>query len=347
MTTQTMHAVLWQGPDALRETQVDRPTRRPGEAIVKIEISGLCGTDFSILHGTHPRATAPLIIGHEITGRVVDTDAASLLGRRVAVLPLISCGECVPCRAGLAHVCERLGLFGIDKPGALAEYAAFPVERLVPVSDNVPLRAAGLIEPLAVAVHAVARSGLAGGETVAVFGAGPIGILTALVARHAGAARIVVVEPSAERRAAAEALGFIVVPASDDSSTVVRETLGGGAQLVFDTAAHPSVTPHLTRTAAVRGTIVVVGVYKRPTEVDLQTVTFTELTLIGVRVYTADDFRDAVALVESGALGLDRLPVAVFGLDAVPAAFEAAASAGAALKVFVAANDDARAEVQS
>ncbi|MBN6191136.1 alcohol dehydrogenase catalytic domain-containing protein [Aneurinibacillus sp. BA2021] len=346
MNGNSMRAAIWEGPDLVRIADAPRPALRAGESLVHVELTGLCGTDFSILHGTHPRAAAPLIPGHEVTGRVVSGDDPELHGRRVAVLPLLSCGTCTPCRDGLAHVCERLGLYGIDEPGGLAEFAAFPHDRLFPVDDAVPVRTAALIEPLAVAVHAVRRSGLTGGETVAVFGAGPIGILTALVAQHYGARRILVVEPGDDRRALAETLGFETLPATDDAAEAIRAAIPGGARIVFDSAAHPSVARQLPRAAAVRGTIVLVGVYKKPVELDLQAVTFTEQTLVGVRVYTTADFRDAVGLVESDALGLERLPVSVYDLAETTQAFAEATSAGSALKVLVAPDTVAAAEAQ-
>ncbi len=333
----TMKAVLWDAPERLRVASVPRPSSADGESLVRIEFTGLCGTDFSILHGSHPRATAPLIMGHEIVGRIVDSTDERLRDRRVAVLPLLSCGACAPCRAGHTHVCERLGLYGIDAPGGLAEFAVFPDDRLFPLDDAVSATVAALVEPLAVAAHAVSRSGLTGGETVAVFGAGPIGILTALVARHRGAEKVVVVEPSSERRTVAEQLGFPTLPAGETAADDVRAQLGGRADVVFDTAAHPSVALRLPHAAAVRGTIVLVGVYKQPTPFDLQAVTFAEQSVVGVRVYTTDDFRDAVELIRSDALGLDRIPVAIFELDRASEAFSAATSAGAALKVLVGA----------
>ncbi|MEV8170531.1 alcohol dehydrogenase catalytic domain-containing protein [Microbacterium sp. NPDC077486] len=330
-----MKAVLWEGPDRLKIASLPRPSTAAGASLVRIEYTGLCGTDFSILHGSHPRATAPLVMGHEIVGRVVETGDERLRGRRVAVLPLLSCGVCAPCRAGHTHVCERLGLYGIDEPGGLAEFAVFPDDRLFPLNDVVPARVAALVEPLAVAVHAVSRSGLTGAETVVVFGAGPIGILTALVARHRGAGPVVVVEPSAERRTVAEELGFRTLSAGETAADNIRALFGGGADIVFDTAAHPSVALHLPRAAAIRGTIVLVGVYKQPTPFDLQAVTFAEQSMVGVRVYTTADFREAVEIIQSDALGLERLPVSTFGLDGASAAFAAATSAGAALKVLV------------
>lgn len=332
-----MTAAVWTGPDRIEIHQVPVPELPAGSALVRIEYTGLCGTDFSILQGTHPRAQTPLIMGHEITG-VVEVPAAGgpPAGTRVTVEPLITCGQCRPCLEGTPHVCRNLGLYGIDAPGSLAEFVALPAGALIPVAQHVPAREAALAEPLAVAVHAVDRSGLQGGEHVLVFGAGPIGILTALVARYSGAASVLIAEPNKGRAAAARALGFETVTAdADPVQTVIANTGGNGADIVFDTAGQPAVAAMLPAASRARGTIVLVGVYKKPAEVDLQAVTFSELTVIGVRVYTRIDVERAVGLLEDDALGLSRLAVQVFALADTALAFDLAMSPGPVLKVLI------------
>lgn len=324
-----MRAAVWTGPDALEVREIERPVPPEGWVLLRSELTGLCGTDFSIVAGSHPRAAAPLVPGHEITGVVeVTAPGGPAVGTRVTVEPLISCGECHPCQHGETHVCQRLGLYGIDLPGSLAEYVAVPVDKVVPFAAGVTARQAAFAEPLAVAVHAVSRSGLAPGQRVLVFGAGPIGVLTALVARHAGAGEVWISEPSPARSSLARSLGFPAPLAGVDHA----------ADVVFDSAAVPAVAAQLPRAARVRGTIVLVGVYKKPVELDLQAVTFAEQTLVGVRVYTRADVERAVELIEQDALGLDRLPVAVHPLEAVEAAFTQAMSAGEVLKVLVSAD---------
>lgn len=338
MTPQmSMRAAVLVAPERIEIQQVERPRPPHGWSLVRVEYTGLCGTDFSILHGTHPRALPPLIMGHEITGVVeISTDDGPKPGTRVVVEPLISCGACGPCRRGEAHVCRRLGLYGIDLAGSLAEYVALPNSALIPVSSTVPALHAALTEPLAVAVHAVARSGMRSGDRVVVFGAGPIGTLTALVARHEGAGEVIVIEPSAERSAFAASLGFTAIPPDADAlKEISKLTDDEGADLVFDTAAHPSVAAMLPSATRVRGTIVLVGVYKKPAEVDLQAITFAEHTVIGVRVYTRADMERAAQLVTDDVLDLGRFPVKVFGLEEAAAGFDTAASAGAALKVLI------------
>jgi len=254
------------------------------------------------------------------------------------VEPLISCGGCRSCKNGLTHVCRRLGLYGIDAPGGMARYVALPPEVLHAVPDSVDPRTATLAEPLAVAVHALERSGMETGDTVAVYGAGPIGILTALVARHEGAAAVVITEPSPWRREVAAQLGFTVVAqGSTMAATLAPLTDGEGADTTFDSAAHPSVAAELAATTRVQGRIVVVGVYKQPTALDLQAACFKEQTVIGVRVYTSPNVTRAIELIASGALGLDRFPTKAFNLTDVSAAFDAATSGQDCLKVLVTA----------
>jgi (R,R)-butanediol dehydrogenase/meso-butanediol dehydrogenase/diacetyl reductase len=337
ITPRMMRAAVWTGTDTIENRQIPVPEIPPGWSLIRSELTGLCGTDFSILHGTHPRAKPPLVMGHEITGVVtVAAEGGPSVGTRVTVEPLIHCGNCFPCTHGAPHVCRSLKLYGIDVAGSLAEYVALPTESLIPIDASVRLEEAALAEPLAVAVHAVTRSGLAGGERVMVFGAGPIGILTALVARNAGAASVLISEPSEARRRVAEDLGFDTVPrGADPTDAVLSATGGDGADIVFDSAAHPAVAAQLPRAVRVGGTIVLVGVYKKPAEVDLQALTFAENTVVGVRVYTRAAFNRAVQLIEGGALGLHRIPVQVFALEDTAAAFKAAMSSGAVLKVLV------------
>ncbi|WP_407341240.1 zinc-binding dehydrogenase [Pengzhenrongella phosphoraccumulans] len=333
----TMQAVRWTATDEVEVADLPVPEVPAGWALVKIAYNGICGTDLAILHGKHPRATPGLVLGHEMSGWVERAGATGpAAGTLVVVEPLISCGECRSCRSGLAHVCRSLGLYGIDAPGGMAQLVALPPEVLHAVPDGVSPRTATLAEPLAVAVHAVELSGMQIGDVVAVYGAGPIGVLTALVARHAGASAVVITEPSGWRREVAAGLGFTVVaPDSTMAATLAPLTDGEGADTTFDSAAHPSVAAELAATTRVRGRIVVVGVYKQPTAIDLQSVCFKEQTVVGVRVYTSANMTRAIELIAGGELGLERFPTKAFALDDVAAAFDAATSGQDCLKVLV------------
>lgn len=341
-----MGVVTWAGPDRLEIERRRKPDAAPGWVVLRTDRVGICGSDLSILHGHHARAQPGTVIGHEFIGTVVEVGSGVDLavGTRGAVFPLISCADhadgvvCDACAAGHPHVCARLGLYGVDEPGAFAEYVAVRAHSVVPLGDDVEDALAALAEPLAVSVHAVERSGLEAGQAVAVFGGGPIGLLTAMVARERGAGSVVVVEPNEWRAGVARQLGFEVL-APDDAVTGIRERTGGaGAHVVFDGAGHPSVTPQLTDAVRIRGTIVIVGVYAAPPATDLRAVNFRELSIIGTRVYRRQDFVDAVALLDDDRLGLRGLPVLQFPLAEAEEAFVQAQKGIGSMKVLVAPN---------
>jgi 2-desacetyl-2-hydroxyethyl bacteriochlorophyllide A dehydrogenase len=334
----TMTAAVWDAPDTMSVRDLPVPEVPEGWALVRVLYNGICGTDLAIVHGAHPRAAAGLVPGHEIIGTVVVPGSGGPdAGATVVVEPLISCGTCRACRTGATHVCRDLQLYGIDAPGGLAEYVALPPAVLHRLPDGVDPRVGALVEPLAVAVHAVSTARVGAGDVVAVAGGGPIGVLTALAARHSGAARVIVSEPSAWRRGVLADLGLTVVPEGRTLTDVVLEhTADEGADITFDAAGHPAVAPELTAATRVLGSVVVVGVHKAPAPVDLRAVCFKELSVRGVRVYTRADVVQAIELVAADALGLDRVPVRVFPLAEVSAAVAAAADGGGALKVLVA-----------
>jgi 2-desacetyl-2-hydroxyethyl bacteriochlorophyllide A dehydrogenase len=197
-------------------------------------------------------------------------------------------------------------------------------------------RTAALAEPLAVAVHAIARSELRPGQVVALYGAGPVGLLTALVARHNGAGTVLVTDPNPWRRSVAEALGLSVVPEGMSMAEALRPFTGGqGADLTIDAAAHPAVAAELSGVTRVHGRITVVGVYERPANPDLRALCFKEQTMIGVRVYTTEDVSAAVDLIASAAIDLTAFPTTAFDLADAEAAFRAAAGGQGCLKALL------------
>jgi (R,R)-butanediol dehydrogenase / meso-butanediol dehydrogenase / diacetyl reductase len=314
--------------------EVERPQAGDGWAVVDVAYAGICGTDLHICAGEHPRAQAPLVLGHEFVGTLAGDAAGLPAGRRVAVEPLLNCGECTPCRTGRAHVCERLRLIGIDVPGGVAEQVRVPEARLIPLPDGLDLHAAAFAEPLAVTVHAVRRSRLQLGDVVMVAGAGPIGLGVASCARLAGARDVLVSEPAPERRRVAESLGLTVLDAQDPRADLLERTGGDLATVVFDTAAHPAVAAALASWTAVNGRIVFVGTYGEPTALDLQDVVFRELEAVGCRVYTRADMETAVELIASGRFDPAPLITATVRLAEAPDAL-ARLRSGEELKVLI------------
>jgi 2-desacetyl-2-hydroxyethyl bacteriochlorophyllide A dehydrogenase len=342
-----MNAITWGGPDQLVLTSPDIPVPEAGDVLIKVTRVGICGSDVTILKGYHARAQAGIILGHEFCGTVAAASGGQFdIGTRVAVLPLISCrdrGEtpCVACRSGNEHVCSRLGLYGVDEPGGLAGYVAVRARSVYPVPAETPLGLEGLAEPLAVAVHAVSRSGLEQGDSAAVFGGGPIGLFVALVARQQGAGKVLIVEPNPWRQSVARSYGFDVADPDTDPVEAVRDFTGGdGADIVFDSAGHPAVAQAVTTAVRISGTIMIVGVYKEPTAIDLRTVNFAEQRILGTRVYTETDFAEAVRLLAGDELSLRELPTLTFPLGESEEAFATAARGENAMKVFISPNSE-------
>lgn len=310
-----------------------RPEPDPGHVLIRVAYAGICGSDLSILGGKHPRAKPPLVMGHEFSGtvaRIPDTGANALaVGDAVTVYPLLSCGECYVCEMGLPHVCRDLKLLGIDTNGAFAEYVLADQNAVLRIPEQLSARVAALVEPLAVCIHAARMSRLQVGDAVVVTGAGPIGLLMAQVAHAAGAGQVIVTEVAPVRIEGARNMGLTVLDASDAHcvSRAIEPTGGRGADIVFEATGHASVAADLMRLVRIRGQIVQVGIFKEPVALDLRTLNFHEVDLIGSRVYTKQDFAAAIELAASGKLDLEACISHVLPLSSGAEGFVAAGSA--------------------
>jgi len=329
-----MTALVWEDTNTVEPRRRQVPEPAPGETLLRVHNAGICGSDLGVYAGVHPRARAPLVMGHEFSGEVVranprpgeESSLAFAPGDRVVVEPLISCGHCRACRSGKAYVCENLGLYGIDTDGAFAEYVAVATDRLYRVPDSLDSRTAALTEPTAVAVHALRRSAYQPGDSAAVLGGGPIGTLIALVLKLNGCANLVVSEPRQYRLSLLRSLGVPVIDASrEDPVAAARRAIGeGGADVVFEVAGVDATAAQATQIAGVQGDIVVVAVPKHPLQWDDVAMSFKELTLTGTRVYAPFDFERALALLAAHTELFRPLLSEPFSLEQGGRAFEMA-----------------------
>lgn len=334
-----MKTVVYRGKDQIAVEERPVPVPGEGEVLVRVRRAGICGTDMSIVAGLHPRAEPSLVMGHEFVGTVeqlgpsVERDLG--VGDRVVVEPLITCGRCYACRSGFAYVCENLGLYGIDADGAFAEFIKVAADKTFKIPDSLDDTAAALIEPMAVAVHAVRVSALKIGDTACVLGGGPIGLLTAVVAREVGLSDLVLIERQPSRLDFADRFGVPTFDSSDGHivEEIQRRTTGRGVDAVFEAAGAPETMLVAPRLCRIRGEIVQISMPKVPREMDIVAITFREITLKGVRVYDAFDFERAIAMASRWACDLSILASDPFSLDEAEQAFAAARQGDKALKV--------------
>jgi 2-desacetyl-2-hydroxyethyl bacteriochlorophyllide A dehydrogenase len=306
---------------------------------VSVAYVGICGTDLHVFHGDMDgRVSVPATIGHEMSGTVAEVgDGVTgwTTGTPVTVMPLHWDGTCPACLAGNQHICQNLNFIGIDSPGALQGFWNVPAAVLVALPSELRLDHAALVEPVAVSVHDVRRSGLVPGEKAVVIGGGPIGVLIASTAREFGA-EVVVIELDAGRRQAITELGFEVLDprAVDQVAWVTDWTGGAGADVVFEVSGAAAAVLGATDLARVRGRLVIVAIHPDPRPVNLQRVFWRELTIIGARVYQRADYETAVELLTRGVIPADLLITRIEPIGRTMAAFDALAS-GQAMKILI------------
>jgi 2-desacetyl-2-hydroxyethyl bacteriochlorophyllide A dehydrogenase len=322
---------------------VPDPVAGTGEAVVRLLVAGICGSDVHAIHGRHPWVKRPYHPGHEIVG-VVESVGQGVdlpVGTRVAVEPILACGSCKRCRGGEYNLCRTMTFFGCTTPlGGMADRFVIPADRLIPLPAGLSDLDAALVEPLSTPVHAVR---LAGGDltgkSVAILGAGTIGLLVLIAARSANAQRIAVSEPLQAKRDLALRLGADAVFDATDPATVqaVRDDLGEGADIVFDCVAIQSTMDQALAMAYKGGTVVVVGVPSAPVTVPLPEIQDLQVRIQGSATYVRDDILAAISMLERGLARSGDFVTGVYPLGDSAEAF-AAASGGRHVKVVVTAD---------
>jgi (R,R)-butanediol dehydrogenase/meso-butanediol dehydrogenase/diacetyl reductase len=316
-----MRAAVLRDIGRVELSRLDIPEPSESEARIKVNTVGVCGTDLHIMAGKHSRAKPPLIMGHEFCGTIdkISTPRGLQEGDRVVVMPVLPCGVCRSCRDGLPNTCEHLRVLGVDRDGAFAEYAIVPGQNLFAVPDGVSDLQAALVEPVAVAVHAVRLSRLKVGDALCVLGSGPIGLLIALVARLAGAATPIVAEKQAFRLRVAEQLGLIALDVEKvDLVREVRRLTGDeGAAVVFEAAGAPSTFKTAPELCRVHGQVIVVAQPPEPLAANLHALHAGEIDIRCTRLYTASDFRTALRIVAEAGQDLQPLQSEPYSLDTI------------------------------
>ena len=324
-------SVAWDGERKVDLVRREVPEPVPGELKIRVEASGLCGTDLHIASGEYPPAVPGVTIGHEFAGSVVEVgpDVAGGLGvgDLVVVDPNVPCHSCSYCHNARPHLCENPQAIGVTRDGGLSELAVVPASQAYEVPEGLPSEAAALTEPLACALHAVDLAGLRPGGTALVLGAGPIGILCAALLVAAGASQVVVSEPDPRRRARVQDFG--AEPAEPDAVAGIE------ADVVLECVGRVETMKDAVGAARPGGTVVWVGVAPPEAEVGIKPydVFRRELTIRGTYVNPFTMER-ALALLGSGRINWEAIVTHRFPLSDFERAW-ATHREGAGLKVCV------------
>jgi 2-desacetyl-2-hydroxyethyl bacteriochlorophyllide A dehydrogenase len=327
-----MRALVYHGPNDIGVEERPDPEPGPGEVLLRITATGICGSDLHGYTGENKRRHPGQIMGHETVGRIVAVgpDVPGLEPGRVATVnPVIGCGACAQCAAGTEQLCPRRKVIGVDREiaSAFAELMLAPARNVVVLPQDLPEEFGALVEPLAVGYHA-ARSGRVGpDDAVLVIGGGPIGQACALAARRLGAEKVVVSEPAKARRGLVERLGFATIdPAAGDLADRVREVLGGPATAVLDAVGTSRTVGDGLRASSLGARLVLVGMGSRELTLAAFDVSTFERSIIGTFTYPSQDFRETAEWVASRPAGLEHLVDDRVGLDDAPGAFARLAS---------------------
>lgn len=297
-----MKALIYEAPKRLNFTDTAMPVAKYGECLVRIEASGICGSDMHAYLGHDARRPAPLILGHEAAGTV---EQGGNVGQRVTINPLVSCGRCPCCKSGRDNLCPDRQIISMPpREGAFAQYVALPAANLIEVPDNVSMPMAALAEPMAVSWHAV-KVGLSKfpngiPKKVIILGGGAIGLTTCLALKAQGVENVLIVEPNADRRA------FLETRCGVDAI----EQCAGSADMVVDAVGLKATRASACEAVNPGGVIVHIGLAEDTGGLDVRRMTLQEITFVGTYTYTAFDFKESAQALFDGRLGpLDWMDV--------------------------------------
>jgi (R,R)-butanediol dehydrogenase/meso-butanediol dehydrogenase/diacetyl reductase len=316
---------------------VPDPTPGPGELVLAVEACGICGSDLH-LHGALD--IPDMTLGHEFCGQVVgvgsDVEGWSE-GQRAVGLSLATCGTCDACKAGLVRKCTAAQMIGVERQGAFAEQLTIPAHNALAIPAGFSADLGALVEPLAVARHAVERAGAVKGQHTLVLGAGPVGLAVALWLRHEGAASVTVSDPAVERREQAKGYGIDAAfdPTLGDLAEAVAAEVGAAPSVVVECVGLPGLIESGSAVAATDGRVVVVGVcFSEDTIVPL-TAMSKELDISYAFYYRQQDMEATLRALHEGTLDASAMVTGHVSLDELPDRFQALKSPSTDVKVMI------------
>ncbi len=303
-----MKAALLTSVGHIRIDERERPVVGEEEVCIKVNACGLCGTDIHIYEGTFP-ARPPLVLGHEYAGTVIEVGsrvAHVKSGDSVAVDPNIACGVCHFCRKGKIHLCERLTALGVHIDGGFQEVSKAPAGQVYRLPESMPLKWGAMAEPVSCCLHGIDLAAIEPGDTVAILGAGAIGLIMLQLAKLSGASKIFVVEPNTRRQTLAKKLGADLCWTPERVAFQALD--GGGVDVCIECSGTPGGFASAIEYAKRGGTVVVFGVSDQGLQTSISPfeVYYKELQIRGAFV-NPSTFSRALELLAAGKLCLDDI----------------------------------------
>lgn len=322
-----MKALVLHSPGDLRLEEVPDPEPGVNEVLIRVERTGICGTDKAFYKGTYRPGKIPIILGHEVAGRVVDVGPGvdrSLVGSRVTTEINFYCGKCWYCRNGMQTHCPYRKVLGITIDGGFAEYVISRVDLVHVVNELTPLQAA-FIEPLAAIVEMAELAPPPSGSNIAVIGIGPIGLLsTGLISQLYKPRLLVAVDkpdvPEVKKKRALEMGAHMVISSDELGEVISRYTPEGeGFDYVVEASGSPEGLKRAVDIVRPRGIIAAKSTHGAPVEVDITKLIVREITLVGSR---CGPFKKAIKLLREGVIKVDNLVTSEFHLGDGVKAFQ-------------------------
>jgi 2-desacetyl-2-hydroxyethyl bacteriochlorophyllide A dehydrogenase len=296
-----LKAVYLENPNVIRMTELPYPDSKPNQAIIKVKAASICGSDVGAFRGQNVLVTYPRILGHEVAGEIVEigpNDQGLVIGDHVILDPYVYCGKCYPCSIGRTNCCENLEVLGVHRDGGMAEFFSHPDHLLHKVPEDMAWELVPLAEPLTISLHSLHRAGTKAGEFVTIIGAGPIGLMAALVAIHYKATPILVDVLDA-RLDYAQSLGIrhVINPLKSDVAAKIRAiTEGTMSHAVIEASGSNQAIRATLDYVSFAGRIVFTGWPKAETELPTALITKKELDIRGSRT-SAGEFQEAIELI--------------------------------------------------
>ena len=315
-------------PGKIEFHDIPIPELKQNDVLVKMMRIGVCGSDIHVYHGKHPYTDYPVTQGHEVSGKIekIGSNVKNLKpGDKVTILPQVVCNQCYSCTHGKYHICDDLKVMGFQTTGAASEFFKVDSEKVIKLPDDMTYDQGAMIEPCAVAVHAVSRGGDISGFSVLVLGAGPIGILVGQTAKALGATAVLITDLSDFRLEIAKQVGidFTINPTKQDISEEIRKAFGPSkADLIIECVGSNETIDAAINNARKGTDIIVVGVFGDKPTIDLGFVQDRELRLIGTLMYQSDDYLKAIELVDSGKIKLEPLMTVHFPFEEYSKAYK-------------------------